>query len=162
MRISPSGPRSSNLARRVADGTKLFGFALVLVLASGLAGARVHNWPLILVVGTLLPAAWGFAYGGISFALCLRTGNAAIAEAILPAFFPLLFMSSAFVPTALLPRWMATFATYNPLTYLCDTIRDAYLGRVEPRTFLIALASIGALAAVTQLMTVGAERKVAR
>lgn len=160
MRISPAGPRYSNLARRFADGTKLFFFALVLVLVSWVAGAEVNNWPLVLLMGTLLPAMWGFAYGGIAFAVCLRTGKAELAEAILPAFFPLLFVSSAFVPVDLLPGWMATVARYNPLTYLSDTIRNAYLGTVELAPTAWALTSIVVLAGLTQLLIVRAERKV--
>lgn len=161
MRLSPMGPRFSNLARRVADGTKLFLFALVLVLVSWMAGADIENWALVLLMGTVLPALWGFAYGGISFAVCLRTGKAELAEAILPAFFPLLFVSSAFVPIDLLPGWMATIARYNPLTYLCDTIRNAYLGQVEFAPLAWALLSIVLLAGLTQVLIMRAERKVA-
>ncbi len=161
MRISPRGPRYSNLARRVGDGTKLFLFALVLVVVSWLAGAQIRNWALVLLLGTFLPALWGFAYGGIAFSVCLRTGKAELAEAILPLFFPLLFMSSAFVPVSLLPGWMATIARLNPLTYLCDTIRNAYLGRFQARPLLLALLSIAVLAAVTQLLVVQAEKKAA-
>jgi ABC-2 type transport system permease protein len=162
MRISPLGPHASNLARRAADATKLVLFALVLVVVSWLAGAQVHSWPLVLLLGTLLPALWGFAYGGIVFAVCLRTGKPELAEALLPAFFPLLFMSSAFVPRNLLPDWMQTFATVNPLTYVCDAIRGAYLGHVEARTLAVALLTTVALGVVTQLLTMRAERRVAR
>jgi ABC-2 type transport system permease protein len=160
MRISPRGPRASNLARRAADATKLVLFALVLVVVSWLAGAQVHNWPLVLLLGTALPVLWGFAYGGIVFSVCLRTGKPELAEALLPVFFPLLFMSSAFVPTNLLPHWMRTFATYNPLTYLCDAIRSAYLGHLNTRALIIAVLTTAALGIVTQLLTTRAEHKV--
>ncbi len=162
MRISPAGPRASNLARRAADATKLVMFSLVLVIVSWLAGAQIHNWPLTLLLGTALPVLWGFAYGGIVFSVCLRTGKPELAEALLPVFFPLLFMSSAFVPTNLLPAWMHTFASYNPLTYLCDAIRGAYLGHVDTKPLLVALVTTIALAIVTQLLTVRAEQAVAQ
>jgi ABC-type multidrug transport system permease subunit len=162
MRISPLGPGASNLARRAADATKLILFALVLVVVSWVSGAQVHNWPLVLLLGTSLPALWGFAYGGIVFSVCLRTGKPEMAEALLPVFFPLLFMSSAFVPTSLLPGWIRTFATYNPLTYLCDAIRGAYLGHVQARPLIIALLTTAALGLVTQLLIIRAEHKVAR
>jgi ABC-2 type transport system permease protein len=161
MRIAPAGPRHSNLARRAGDATNRLGYTLVLILVSWMAGADIKNWALVLVMGTLLPVLWGFAYGGISFALCLRTGKAEIAEAILPAFFPLLFVSSAFVPIDLLPDWMETVARYNPMTYLCDTIRDAYIGRVEEVTLGRAVLSIVLLGVVTQVLVTQAERKVA-
>jgi ABC-2 type transport system permease protein len=161
MRISPLGPRYSNLARRVADATKLFLFALVLVLVSWLAGAETRNWALALAFGTVLPTLWGFAYGGLSFAICLRTGKAELAEAILPAFFPLLFVSSAFVPLDLRPGWMGAIARYNPLTYLCNTIRNAYLGHVRPASLGWALLSIALLGVFTQMLVARAERAVA-
>ena len=161
MRISPRGPRYSNLARRVADATKLFMFALVLVIVSWLAGASTELWVQALVVGTVLPTLWGFVYGGISFALCLRTGKAELAEAVLPAFFPLLFVSSAFVPVALLPDWMATIARYNPLTYLVDTIRQAYLGAIQASSLGWAILSIVLVGIASQLLVMRAERKVA-
>lgn len=160
MRISPRGPRYSNLARRVADGTKLFLFAVVLVIVSWFAGASHQHWFPALLLGTVLPTLWGFAYGGIAFSVCLRTGKAELAEAILPAFFPLLFVSSAFVPVSLLPGWMAAIARYNPLTYLCDTIREAYAGDVRFSSFAWAMVSIVVLAAATQLLVMQSERKV--
>ena len=162
MRISPRGPRYSNLARRAADATKLFMFALVLVVVSWLAGASTEHWLLALVLGTVIPTLWGFVYGGISFALCLRTGKAELAETVLPAFFPLLFLSSAFVPVALLPDWMATVARYNPLTYLVDTMRQAYLGDIRTSSLGWAIVSIVGVGVATQLLVMQAERKVAR
>lgn len=162
MRISPKGPRPSNLARRAADTTKLGLFALVLIVVSWLAGAQVHSWSLVLLLGTLLSAMWGFAYGGIVFGVCLKSGKPEMAEALLPVFFPLLFMSSAFVPTNLLPHWMHDFATYNPLTYLCDAIRNAYLGHLYARPLIVALLTTAALAVLTQLLITRAEHAVAR
>jgi len=161
MRISPRGPRMSNLARRAADGTKLVIFAAILVVVSWLAGAEVRNWPMLILLGVVLAALWGFAYSGLSFALCLRTGKPEIAEALLPAFFPLLFVSSAFVPVDQLPDWMQVAAAVNPLTYLSDAIRGAYTGSVPTGSVLIAVACTVALIAVTQLLTIAAERSVA-
>lgn len=161
MRLSPMGPRLSNLARRAADTTKLVGFATVLVLVSWLAGAEVGSWPLVILLGIGLSALWGFAYSGLSFAVCLRSGRAEFAEAILPAFYPLLLVSSAYVPLSQLPEWMRTLATYNPLTYLADTIRGAYIGHMETRSLMIALASTLALIAIGQFLTARAERAVA-
>ena len=160
MRISPMGPRYSNLARRAADTTKLAGFATVMVLVSWLAGAEIHNWPMVILLGIGMAALWGFAYSGLSFAVCLRTGRAEIAEGILPIFYPLLLVSSAYVPLDQLPGWMQTLATYNPLTYLADAIRGAYVGNVEARPLVIAILSTLGLIAVTQFLIARAERAV--
>lgn len=65
------------------------------------------------------------------------------------------------MPKDLLPAWMQHFATYNPLTYLSDAIRGAYLGHILARPLLLALLTTVALGVATQLLIVGAERKIA-
>ncbi len=162
MRIAPMGPRWSNLARRIADSVKLLAFAFVLVIVSWLSGAPIRDWALVLTLGTVLPALWGFAYGGIAFAACLRTGRAEVENALFPLFFPLLFMSSAFVPPILMPDWLAQIARYNPLTFLSDAIRGAYMGRVDLEPLTLALISVLLLTALTQAFVVSAERSILR
>lgn len=162
LRITPSGPRSSNIGRRLADGTKLLGFCAVLVLVSVLAGAPVGSWVWLLLLGVLMPAAWGVVYGGFSFAACLWSGRAEYAEAILPVFFPLLFLSSAFVPLTETSGWQATVARYNPLTFLCDAIRSAYLGTVDARAVMLSVVVILTVGVVTQTLITVAEKQVVR
>lgn len=43
--------------------------------------------------------------------------------------FPLLFVSSAFLPVEVLPEWMQVVATYNPVTYGVDAVRALMLGQ---------------------------------
>jgi ABC-2 type transport system permease protein len=43
--------------------------------------------------------------------------------------FPLLFLSSAFLPLATLPGWIRTFARLNPVTYGVDAARSIMLDR---------------------------------
>ncbi len=43
--------------------------------------------------------------------------------------FPLLFVSSAFLPVDILPNWVQTVATFNPITYGVDAARSLMLGR---------------------------------
>ena len=38
--------------------------------------------------------------------------------------FPILFLSTGFMPAALLPDWLDTVARFNPLTYLIDAERS--------------------------------------
>lgn len=43
--------------------------------------------------------------------------------------FPLLFISSAFVPLEVLPGWIRSVAVVNPITYGVDGVRAFMLGR---------------------------------
>ena len=61
--------------------------------------------------------------------------------------FPLLFVSTAFLPLAVLPEWIQTVATYNPVTYGVDAARAIILGEdvmtvVEVTTFPATVAGV--------------------
>jgi len=42
--------------------------------------------------------------------------------------FPLLFVSSAFLPLSVMPGWIQTVAMFNPITYGVDAARALTLG----------------------------------
>lgn len=67
------------------------------------------------------------AYSNI-VALVTRDREATIMIANLLTF-PLLFVSSAFVPLDVLPNWIQTLAIVNPVTYGVDAIRALMLGQ---------------------------------
>ncbi|RBI59400.1 ABC transporter permease [halophilic archaeon] len=49
--------------------------------------------------------------------------------------FPLLFISSAFVPLEVLPRWIQSVAVVNPITYGVDGVRAFMLGQNVMKVF---------------------------
>jgi ABC-2 type transport system permease protein len=74
--------------------------------------------------------------------------------------FPLLFLSSAFLPLEALPDWIRTFATYNPVTYGVDAARAIMLDRdvmtvVDVTAFDGAMNSIVPGVAVLVALAVG-------
>jgi ABC-2 type transport system permease protein len=160
MELSPAGPTPSQIGRRLGDGTRIALFVAVLTLVGWAAGARIPNAPLALGVTVPLAAALGMAYGGIAFSFCLRTGSAEAAQAVTPLFLPLLFLSTAFVPLQLVPHWLHGVVQYNPLSAVCDAIRLAYAGQTGASPLLRAAAEVAALAALTQILIIRAERRV--
>jgi ABC-type multidrug transport system permease subunit len=42
--------------------------------------------------------------------------------------FPLVFVSSAYVPASTLPGWLRPIAEHQPITYMVDTVRSLSLG----------------------------------
>ena len=102
---------------------------------------------IILVLGVLLgadiatgvPGALGIMLVGVVFsmwfvslsntlAILTRDQESTIIGANLLQF-PLLFVSTAFLPLRVLPDWIQTVATYNPITYGVDAARALMLGR---------------------------------
>jgi ABC-2 type transport system permease protein len=43
--------------------------------------------------------------------------------------FPLVFISGVFIPVEQLPQWGAAIASFSPLTYFTDMVRQLFLGR---------------------------------
>lgn len=117
-------PRSSVLAGRAVADTLLLVWSLIVTAAIGFAvGFRLHGS----VVGALGAFAFcvvfGFAFEWVFIALGMVAGNAQAAQGIGFMVFPLTFVSSAYVPTSTMPRWMRVFANHQPVTLMVDAVR---------------------------------------
>ena len=83
-------------------------------VATGLPGAA-----LILV----LSGAFGVAWSGVSFVPALVTKNEQATGTLSLLLFPIAFMSTAFVPTALMPDWLQTINQWNPISHVIEALR---------------------------------------
>ena len=108
----------------------MLGFGLLWVKTGASAGSYVQTG----LAGVLGVVAVTVIFGGVFMAysnivaLVTRDREATIMIANLLTF-PLLFVSSAFVPLHVLPNWIQTLATVNPITYGVDSIRALMLGQ---------------------------------
>jgi ABC-2 type transport system permease protein len=126
----------------VLCGTALFG----LNPAGGAPG----------LIGTVLVAllvSWSLSWVFLAMAAWLRNVETMQLAGFL-VMFPLMFASSAYVPTAGLPGWLQVFAKVNPLTHAVDAARSMALaapaGRALMWTLLTSLTvlCVGLIAAV--------------
>lgn len=111
---------------------------IILALGFGLlwfkTGASVGSYFQTGVAGLVGIVAVTVIFGGVFMAysnivaLVTRDREATIMIANLLTF-PLLFVSSAFVPLEVLPNWIKTVAILNPITYGVDAIRAFMLGQ---------------------------------
>jgi len=95
------------------------GVLLGAEIATGVAGAVA-----IVGVGVLF-SLWFVAFSN-ALAVITKDQESTIIGANLLQF-PLLFLSSAFLPLEVLPGWIQTFARFNPVTYGVDTARAIML-----------------------------------
>jgi len=143
--------RSSILFGKVfADGTRIMIQALIVVVVAVAMGVRVETGPGGVLVMLLLAAAFGVAWAGLSNVVALRTGNGELTMMIgILITFPVLFLSTSFMPSALLPDWLDTVAKFNPITYVVEALRglvnDGWVWADVGQAFLV----VGALAVVT-------------
>ena len=90
-------------------------------IETGIAGA------LGIILIAIVFAVWFTAFSNI-VALVTQDQESTIIGANLLQF-PLLFVSSAFLPVGILPEWVQVVATFNPVTYGADAARALMLGR---------------------------------
>ncbi|MFB6138953.1 MAG: ABC transporter permease [Halosimplex sp.] len=103
---------------------------MVLILVLGVAlGAHVATGVLgavgIICMGMLF-SLWYVAFTNIVAILTQDQESTIIGANLLQ--FPLLFVSTAFLPLEVLPNWIQTVARFNPVTYGVDGARALMLG----------------------------------
>jgi ABC-2 type transport system permease protein len=120
--------RTALLFGRLAADAALGATVSALILIVGYSfGAHVTTGVVGIVLLIALSAAWGVAFGGLSLAIALFTRSVAATNASFVAFFPLLFLTPNFVPSALLAEPIRTIAKFNPVSYMLEGMRDLVL-----------------------------------
>src|SRR3989442_8160813 len=102
----------------MAGGILALSIVLGATIKTGVLGAA-----LILVLAGL----FGMAWAGTSFLPALITKSEQATGTLSLMFFPIAFMSTAFVPPALMPGWLQTVNAWNPITYVIEAIRALML-----------------------------------
>jgi ABC-2 type transport system permease protein len=122
--------RSAVLAGRTAADTVALTFQVILMgIVAMLVGFSLHEGALeallafALVVGVGYTFTWVAAFAGLS----LKTVEA-VQAATFTLVFPVVFVSSVFVPVSTFPTWLQGFANANPVTIWSDTVRVLVIG----------------------------------
>lgn len=126
--VSPMSRTAIFLGKSAAE-IALIVIQIMLILGLGLlVGARIETGLIgalgVALVGIVF-ALWFTAYSNI-VAVLTRDQESTILGANLLQF-PLLFVSSAFLPIEVLPGWIQTIAAVNPVTYGADAARAIVL-----------------------------------
>jgi ABC-2 type transport system permease protein/oleandomycin transport system permease protein len=153
--------RSAVLAGRlVADTARMFITILIIVAVGYAVGFRFENG--------FLPAVWmvllATAFGGCMSCIAAYTGLAIKDEEAVQAFgmiwlFPLVFLSSAFVPIRTMPGWLQAFANNQPVTYVIDTMRALAIGGPVEANLWKSLAWLIGIVVVFAPLSVRAYRR---
>lgn len=154
--IAPIHRVSIMSGRILADGTRIIAQAAVVILAAFLMGARYETGFLGILMMIALASLFGMAWAGLSNIVALRTQNAELTMVIgIVLLFPILFLSTGFMPSALLPDWLDTVARFNPLTYLIEAERALVN---EGWEWNLILRSIGVTVVLGAVTLTGATR----
>lgn len=132
----------ASLARNLLATTIVIAIALLVGFRPT---ASLGGW----VLAVALISVYILAITTLFAAIGLAAGSAEAANGygFILLFLP--YLSSAFVPTATMPGWLAPIAERLPITPIIETIRDALLGTPSLATTLIAFAWCAAISAVS-------------
>jgi len=95
----------------------------VILGVSVLLGATLVTGLGGLLLILFLSGVFGLAFAGLNFIAALLTKSEQAVSALSLLMFPVVFISTAFVPTELMPGWMQSFNAWNPVTYQIEAIR---------------------------------------
>lgn len=131
--------------------------AISLALGVGLA-TGVPGFLLIMALAGL----FGLAFSGLSFVPALLTKSEQATSTFSLLLFPVIFISTAFVPVELMPGWMQVVNDWNPVTFLIEAIRPLLTTGYDWNAIGKALLSLAVVGAVMQTATLWAFARLAR
>jgi ABC-2 type transport system permease protein len=120
---------------------------LILGIGFALLGVEVNgSWPLI--IGFVALGALTFTSIGYVIASFAKTEEAANGMTSIVQF-PLMFLGGIFFPLEAMPDWLRGVATFMPLTYLGDALRQTMVGGTPFQPLPIDAIVLGAWLVVT-------------
>jgi ABC-2 type transport system permease protein len=134
----------------------------VVLVVSILLGAPLETGVGGFLLILALAGYFGIAFAGASFIPALLTKSEQATNAFSLLLFPVVFMSTAFVPKALMPDWMQTVNDWNPISFLIEAIRDLMVTGYEWGAIADALISLTILGVFLQAATLWAFHRLAR
>ena len=149
--VSPLRRSSVLMGKLLSDGIRMAAQAMIVLsvayLLTIVAGWRIPfatGLPGVMLIA-LLAALFGVSFSGLSNTVALKTQNTEATMMVsFTLTFPLLFLSTAMLPSELLPAWLQTFAAFNPVSYLADAARALILtGYDWPAKALLAIGALG-------------------
>jgi ABC-2 type transport system permease protein len=128
------------LAPMFADTISSLLFTGLLIIIGALFGVT-FQFGLISVLGImLLSFLWSLTLCGFSAGIMLRTGQHQSAAIVTNAVFPLLFLSTTFLPRELITAdWLLAVSWANPVTYILEGNRYLLAGTSSASFFFIGL-----------------------
>lgn len=156
--MTPISRTALLLGLMVADFVLVITLSIPVLLLGLFVGVDFVTGPLGMLGFLLMSGLWGLAFTGFPYAIALKTGNPAAVNSSFLLFFPFSFLTTSFLPKEALSGWLATAATYNPVTYLLDGLRAIISVGWEWETIGKALLAIGIILSISFFMAFTALR----
>ncbi|HXW34299.1 MAG TPA: ABC transporter permease [Acidimicrobiales bacterium] len=125
--ITPVKRLALLLGLMTADFVLVMALAVPVLFVGLISGVRFATGIAGMAVFIVFCGAWGLVFTGLPYAIALKTGSPSAVNASFVLFFPITFLTTAFVPKQDLSGWLSTVATYNPMTYILAGLRSLVL-----------------------------------
>lgn len=146
--------------RTVSDAMRNAFVVTVMLLVGFLIGFRPEGGFLGVIGAALLAIAFGFAFSWVSATIGLAVKNSETAQvAGFVWVFPLVYISSAYVPVETLPAALKFVANISPITMTIDAVRGLTRGHDAFPSVWYAIAWIVVLTAVFSTLAVRLYKK---
>ncbi len=137
------------LGKMGGDLTRM-AFQIVMILTiAAIAGVRIQTGLFGVLFIVIIGSLFGMALAGINTIIALQTRNTE-ATFLIGNFvnLPLMFMSTAMLPKVMLPDWMQSIASINPVTFGVEGMRGLIITGFAPGTVFSAILVLGVIAAI--------------
>ncbi len=125
LKVAPIHRSSILLGKLLSDGARILLQTFVILVLAFVLGVGIATGIVGLALLFAIALGFGIAWSGIStfVALTTRNSESTLMISILTTF-PLLFLSTAVMPLALLSPTVQAIAVYNPITYIADGLHQ--------------------------------------
>ncbi len=148
--LTPATRISIVLGPMIAGMIQLLVQTVLILIVALFLGLDSASGILGFVVVIALAAGFGLAFAGYSVGVSLRAKNAQASQAGTFIFFPLIFLSSTFVPLEFIEaEWLKWVATINPTTYIFEGMRAVLIEGWQWAPILQGLLAISIMCALT-------------
>jgi len=162
--LQTSAPATAILGGKLlADVIRLLVQAALVCLLGIALGARIHPHASSLLMAGAYLALFALAYSCLSCWIALMTRSQEAMGVFIQAInMPVLFTSTALVPSHHMPPWLAHLAKWNPLSFAADTARAALLrGQFQtPATSILVTGAEAGLLLALSLSALNRHQKI--
>ena len=162
LRANPIGRWSILAGEMVPLFFQAAAMAGIVLIVSLILGATIATGVLGFVLILALSGAFGIAFAGTSFIPALLTRSEQATNSLSLLMFPLVFMSTAFVPEALMPDWIRVINAWNPISHLIEAMRALMVTGFAWDLIGRSLLSMAIMGGVLQIVTIWAFHRLAR
>jgi ABC-2 type transport system permease protein len=140
MKVAPIRKSSILLGKVLSDGASILVQVTIIMVLALIVGVKIASGPFGFLMILLLAMLFGIAWSGISLFVALSTKNSETTLSVgLLTTFPLLFLSTAVMPKQLLPDWVQSVSSVNPISYISNALQGLIIRGFEWDTIGLAL-----------------------